>query len=217
MRSFLLLLCFAALSCREIEPYYDPEYVRGYQVNGILTTANGIPVDSAGVQLYYYYRYYGDQPVDTTEAIVTDSSQMIDVSVYTKEYVFLKTLYSGRAGFTGRIPYIDWDGNDSQGVSMPSGKYLIRYVIDSVFIKYSTTVLHGQVSVLTDGWGNFSIPNECLPVGEIFDIYYLNGQYYVTYQVEPRIALVFIRGDKRTDYFTVELQKDKITTGAFTL
>jgi len=217
VRFFLLMLCFAAVSCREIEPYYDPEYVQGYQVSGILTSSNGIPIDSAGVQLNYYFRYYSDEPVDTAEAIVNDSSQFIDVSVYTKEHVFLKTLYSGRAGFTGPIPYVYWDGKDSQGVSMPSGKYLLRYEIDSVFIKYSTTILQGQISAVTDSWGRFVIPNEYLPVGEIFNIYYLSGQYYITYQVEPRIALVFIRGDKRTDYYTVELQKDKITTGAFTL
>lgn len=218
MRVFLLLFCFAALSCREIDPYYNPDDIEGYQVDGILTTDNGLPIDSASVELYYYFRYYSDEPIDTIQAVVTDSSQLVDISVYTADYEFIKTLFSGPARMTGPLPrYSGWDGYDWRGVPMPSGKYLVRYKIDTSVIKYSVIILHGQVTTFTDQRGMFTIPNENLPVGELFDIYYPSGQYYVTYQVEERIALVFTRGDRHTDYLTLNLQKDKITTGAFKL
>jgi hypothetical protein len=217
VRAALLFLCVSAFSCREIEPYNNPDVVQGYQVNGILTTDNGIPIDSASILLYYYYKYYSDQPFDTVQAVVTNPAQLVDISVYTTNYEFLKTLFSGPAGMTGPLSHYTWDGKDWHGYSMPSGKYLIRYKIDTTIVKYSVFVLQGQVSAMTDYGGKFTIPNKYLPVGEIFDIYYMNGEYYVTYQVEPRIALVFIRGDRRTDFFTLDLQKDKITTGAFTL
>jgi hypothetical protein len=213
----LLLLCVASFSCREIEPFYGSQNIQGYQVDGILTTSNGIPIEGARVELYYYYRYNSEQSVDSVQAVVTDSSQMIDVSVYTTDYEYLKTLYSGRAGMTGLIPYYVWDGKDWHGDTLPSGKYLIRYVIDNTIIKYSTTILEGHVSAVTDYRGMFSISNEHLPIGELFDVYFLSGQFYASYQVEERIELVFRYGYARSGFIPLDLQKNKITTGAFTL
>jgi hypothetical protein len=217
VRWVFLFLCVAAFSCRAIEPYYDSQNIRGYRVDGILTTANGIPVEGAMVELYYYYRYNSDRPVDSVQAIVTDSSQMINISVYTTDYKFLRTLYFGRANMTGPIPHYEWDGKDLHGESVSSGKYLIRYVIDSTVIKYSTEILDGQVSAITDQGGQFSILDGNLPVGELFDVYFLNGQFYASYQVEERIALVFVHGDRRSEFLPLDIHKDKITTGAFTL
>jgi hypothetical protein len=217
VRAIILLLCLATFSCREIEPYYNTDEVQGYQVNGILTTANGLPIDSASVVLYYYFKYYNDQPADTIPVVVTNPTQLVDISVYSEEYEYVRTLFSGPAGITGAFPHYAWDGNDWRGVPVPSGKYLIRYAIDNNLIKYSVYILQGQVTTLTNSRGMFTIPNRNLPVGEIFDIYSINGQYYVTYQVEERIALVFVQGGRRSDFLTLNLQKDKITTGAFTL
>lgn len=215
MRVLLLFFLIISFSCREIEPYDNPENVQGYRLEGVLTTVNGIRIGGALVELYYYYNYYSDKPIDTMQAIVTDPSQIVDVSVYTIDNQYLRTIYNGPAGMTGPLPHYDWDGKDDLGNSVPSGKYLIRISIDSGIIKFSTAIIDGHVTAVTDQMGRFVIPNENLPVGELFDVYSLNGNFFASYQVRDYIALVFIVGDRRSQFQSITINKDVITTGAF--
>ena len=211
----LVLFCVFGLSCRDVQPVEQAATIEGYQLHGTVTAANGAPLDSVEVRLYYIYNVVQQTPIDTQLVVVTDSTKILDISVYTLTYRFIRELYFGYRR-TGVIPRFRWDGRDTEGVPVPSGKYFIRYLIDTVVVKYSPVVVDGNPTAFTDASGHFTIRNDSFPIRELFDLYNAENLYIGTYEVLPVIDLEFRKLNLRRTY-RVELTRDRATPGMFTL
>ena len=212
----VLTLGFTMLSCRDVQPLPVSTPVSGYQLNGILTTSNSIPISGAQVILYYNYIPLDYGPVDSIQVIVRDTNVTVDVSVVTTSLDFVVTLFHGHRS-AGLVPPFFWNGRDSKGALRPSGKYLLRYSLGSTIVKYSTFVLEGTPTATTDVNGLFTITNDHFPIGEIFDVYNDDGSYFATLQLIPNVALEFQYGSHASVFPSVDLTENFVTFGAFTL
>ncbi|MBI3364831.1 MAG: hypothetical protein HY033_07985 [Ignavibacteriae bacterium] len=217
MRSALIVVVgILAFSCRDILPLQPSNSTRGFQLNGTVTTPNGIPLDSVDVRVFYNYDLVQTTPIDTQQVLVKDPSRIVDVAVYTPDYQFVRQLYLSYWP-VGPVPRFTWDGHDADGALVPSGKYLIRYVVDTLIVKYSTVIIDGHRTTTTDPKGRFTLSAARLPVEEMFDHYRSNNTYEGTYRVLPEIDLVFTKSPLSKTYTGVSLDKNRITTVAFTL
>ncbi|MBI4548845.1 MAG: hypothetical protein HY707_12755 [Ignavibacteriae bacterium] len=213
---FFILACLAIVSCRDIQPFEAELTVKGYQINGTVTTENGVPLDSVQVILYYNYNLMGTTPIDTVQVYLTDLTQVVDVAVYTPRFEFVRQLCLNCLDTVGPVPRFQWNGRDNSGRMCPSGKYLIRYVIDNVIVKDSPLILEGRTTAMTDADGRFTITNDRLPIGEVVDRYDSNDQYLGTFEVTPTVELLFNKFALYVPYSLI-VTKDRITTGVFTL
>ena len=214
--SLVCITCAVLTSCRDIQPFQTVIPVQGFQLNGTVTSTNGIPLDSVRVRLYYIVDVVGYDPVDTQRVIVTDSTRIVDVSVYTPKLVFVRQLFFNYL-HTGPVPRFLWDERDQHGASVPSGEYWIRYAIDTVIVKYSVIVIGGHITAITDALGHFTITADHLPIGTVFDAYTTENVYDATFRVRPEVDLILIKSGIQTEYPSVQLNKDQITTAGFTL
>ncbi|MBI1806704.1 MAG: hypothetical protein HYR76_06590 [Ignavibacteria bacterium] len=204
------------ISCREVQPLPTTSELTGYELKGTVTTQNGIPIGGVDVDIYYNTEQAGTTATDTVQVIVTDSTHIVDVAVYNSNYEFVRQLYLGYLS-PGVVPRFGWDGTDQNQVPVPSGKYLIRYGVNNVLIKFSTVIIEGHRTATTDRFGRFNITSDHLPIDEVFDSYLSDGTYYVTLRILPFIDLEFRKQGLHQLYPAVELTKDKITNAVFTL
>ncbi len=212
---WLCLLAFVALSCREIQPLGDDTVINGYQLDGVVTTANGVPIGGVAVRLWYYYLPVYSGPTDTLQVFVTDSTKIVDIAVYTPDYHFVRQIFLGYRS-PGPLPRYRWDGFDQFGNVAPSGKYLIRYAIDTVIYKYSPLVIDGRITAQTDPLGRFTLKGAQLPVGDVFDFW--NGPAYDgTSEIDAQIGIDLTKLSSFKRYEAVALTKDRITNYNFTL
>src|SRR5437868_163259 len=126
----------ALFGCRDVIPFQDTTTIQGYQLNGAVTTASGLPIENADVELVYNYDFIGDTPSDTQQVVVTKPLSLVDVAVYTPTYDFVRQLFFDNRT-EGAVPHFYWNGRDRNNNLVPSGKYLIRYVIDTTIVKYT--------------------------------------------------------------------------------
>ncbi len=204
------------LSCREVQPFQPVSTIQGYRLDGIVTSANGIPLGGAQIYLYYNYDYYSDTPVDTVNVVVQSSTRSVDVAVYTPDHVFVRQLFLGPHA-PGVLPLMFWDGLDSHGVAVSSGKYLIRYALDGVVVKYTTVVIDGHLTAVTDAAGNFTLGPSVLPVGTIFDAYYQDSTYAATFVVLPAVDILLRQASFQKAYTGISLSLNQVSTIALTL
>lgn len=212
------MVCIGVFSsCRDIQPPFSSvQSITGYQLSGRVTTANGIPLDSVQVILYYNYDYVGSSPMDTQQVIVDSLSQIIDVSVYTPNIRYVRRLYHGIMQ-PGPVPRFRWNGRDDDGIPVPSGKYLIRYTIDSVTVKDSPVLVQGHVTTISDPLGRFVLGNERLPIGEKFDFYGSDGSFSGVARLIPYIDIELFKQGLHGSFSNISLTQGSITSGSFTL
>lgn len=210
-------LCLITLACREIQPPLESQSIKGYQFNGIVTTDNGYRLPGVNISLYFWYDKIGETPTDTQQVIVTNVTQIVDISVFTLKYDLVRTIYFDRRSRTGPIPRFFWDGKDDNKEHVASGMYLIRYYVGDSVIKYTPVVVEGHVTAESDGNGTFTIGNDNLPIGKLFDYYDSIGTFKGVNRILPKITLKLQRYDRGSKYSTTELMKDKIISGTFIL
>lgn len=216
-KRFLVVVAVSgcAFACRDIQPFQPLKLVNGYELHGIVLTAGGLPVNNVDVWLYYNYDLVSTTPIDTQRMIVTNTSTLVDVAVYTASLNRVRELYLGTLP-VGPVPHILWDGRNDTGAFMPCGRYLIRYALDAVVVKYSTEILEGTRTATTDSSGRFTISNDRFPIGEIFDGYLQNNTYDATYRVRTDVDIILRKLGFQSVYNQTML-KDKQTNVVFTL
>ena len=69
------MLSVAALKCREIQPLTPVVTVHGYQINGTVSTPNGVPLAGVEVILYYNYVFADPSPADTQAVVLVELEQ----------------------------------------------------------------------------------------------------------------------------------------------
>ncbi len=204
------------LSCREIQTYEPtPDTIAGYSLSGTVRSINGIPLDSVNIRLWYNYVPANTPPVDTHRVVVTDPTDIVDIAVFTPKYQFVRQLFFSYRS-PGPIPRAQWDFLDYQGKFVPSGKYIVRYSLDTVIMKEEIRIVEGTFVATTDANGKFFISTERFPIGERFDIYNIQNQYVGTYKVTPDVYLEF-RKYGLFGYGTVTIEDNKVTNASFTI
>jgi hypothetical protein len=207
-------LGLAAWTCRDIEPFEPRSSIRGYQLDGVVTTANGIPLDSVAIILYYDLALRSLHPLDSTDVVLSAPAQ-IDVNVFTTQGVFVKQLFSG-VHPAGVVERPSWDGTDQNDSPMPSGEYVVRYVVGSTLVKSVPVIIDGRITTMTDAVGRFSIANDRFPIGKLFDVYNSQNMYTGTFVVESDVQITLRRSDLIARYL-VSMRKDEITSVRLTL
>ena len=210
------MLSCIGLSCRDIQPFEPPSQIVGYFLEGTVTSSNGVPISDVDVKLYYTNKRVGGTPIDTQLVVVTSATHIVDVAVYTAGYAFVRQLFLGYRS-PGVLPVYRWNGLDENGASAGSGKYLIRYVVDTSIVKYSPVIIDGQLTARTDIFGHFTLGMKNLPIDERFDIYDSFGVFYGVYEVEPEIEIGLRKFTTSRRYTSIALTKDKTTTRTFIL
>src|SRR5712692_8620042 len=118
----LVLIGLLVSSCREIEPVSPGQVFSGYQINGIVTNASGIPLE--GIELRLFYEYGVRYPAqDTAQLFVSDSVNTIQAEVFDGEARLVRSFSIAR--FTGYLRRKIWDEKDSTSQSVKSGLYTI--------------------------------------------------------------------------------------------
>jgi hypothetical protein len=208
------ILCTTALACRDILPFTDESSIQGYQLNGAVTTPNGVPIDSVDVSLYYDYDFISDTPVDTLRVVVTKPLSFVDIAVYTSDLKFVRQLFFDYRT-TGVVPRAHWNGRDMNGRIVPSGKYLVRYAVDTAIVKYSPVIIEGKVTASTDAKGLFTLTPDRFPIGDVVDLYDVSDVYIGTYSVSSSVDIELQKLTLRRVYTDVGMEKNKITTKSF--
>jgi hypothetical protein len=218
VRSIIFIsLTLLVFSCRDIESPSELGNINGYEVRGRVATKNGIPIDSVQVSLFYYYDYIGNQQLDTVEIIITDTMQVLDVTVFTNKFKEVRKIFSGRWKKLGPVQHIYWNGRDDNNNPAPSGLYYMIFTLDSAVIKRNNMIIEGNVTTVTDYYGRFTLPNETLPVGAVFDAYNDDGSFYGVLKIEPKIALSLNKRQSVATYESIQLTKNTITSLALIL
>jgi hypothetical protein len=213
VRLFLFgILCATILSCREYHSFNAPVSVEGYQINGKVTSTNGVALDEVTVRVYYNLTKTRTTPLDTINYLVADSTKHLKVDVYDARERFIQNLYLAFAE-TGPLPRIFFD---APGDTFQSGKYLIKYQYDNRILKTVPVLIEGKITATSDYKGEFILEHDALPVGEEFDMYDSNRHFVGVYRVEKNIDLSLKKESKRGEYSIVVL-KDFITKRTFTI
>jgi hypothetical protein len=203
-------------SCREVLPLEISSPITGYQLDGTVTTSNGVPVSGVEVVLYYEKDLTGTQPTDTASVVVRDPTKPVDVAVYTEKLQFVRQLFLGYKP-AGVLPPMLWNGTDKNGAPVPSGKYVIRYVVDTAIVKFSPVLVEGHTTTVTDQLGHFTLNADRLPIGETFDLYSSTNAYVGTYQVVPSVDIILRTASSRMAYLTIDLLLNQVTSKVFIL
>lgn len=220
MRVFYLILIPAVLlSCRDLESPSDLGGVEGYELRGKVVTKNGLPLEEVQVSLYYYYQYISDRKLDTVQIVITDTSQILEVTVLKPDLSPVRKLFLGKWRTLGPLQQIYWNGRDDENRPMPSGLYYMDFRLDSLFIKRNSLVIEGNVTAVSDIYGRFTVRNQNLPVGVIFDAYRDDGSFNGVFKLEPEIALVLrsAEGGNSATYESIRLTKNIATSVALTM
>jgi hypothetical protein len=212
--SLFALALLVSFSCREITPFESLTGISGYELDGIVTTKDGRPIDSVTVRVNYFYRLVQQTPLDTQRLSVSDSTHSILIAVYTPAGARVRTVYSGHLPL-GTFPHYFWDERDDSGRFAPSGKYFLRYAESGTVLKSVPWLADGHITTSTNVAGQFTLSGTEIPAGEVFDLYYYNGSYDGTYMVQPKVHLELNRGALRAVADEVDLQTDYITRGSF--
>jgi len=205
----LSVVALALAGCREVGPYSpnSSSSFHGYQLQGNVVTQSGFPLQ--GVELEVFYDFRSGYPAQDTTAIpVPDSTDTIEVSVFSDDGILVKTFVLPPVYTT--LPRNIWNENDSSGVPVKSGAYFIRVYFDGAFARQYQWLVDGHVTAVTDDQGQFVITKLSLPIGIVCDLYDSAGTYRETAQITEEIFIRATRqGTVRTGYVT--LAKDQIT------
>lgn len=214
-----LLPCIVMLvmfsSCREIRSLEPDDVTDGYELRGRVTSQNGIPLDSVAVTLHYDVSFVSPMVVDTIPVVVRDSTKILFVAVFTPGNRYVRELFFGFRQ-TGPVPRFRWDERDDNAVIVPSGGYVVRYVVDTVIVKNVRVLADGNISAYTDENGEFVLTNDRFPIGQEFGLFTAQDEYAGLYNVRNEVELRFTKGTFVSTY-VVTMNVNTITRSTFTL
>jgi hypothetical protein len=209
----LLLLLVGA--CREIHEFAPVDAIDGYELQGVVTSQNGMPLDSVAVRLDYDFSFVSSRSLDTIQVVVTDSTKIVFVAVFEPSGRYVRELFFGFRS-AGVVPHFKWDERDDNGEIVPSGPYVVRYVVDTVIVKEVGAIADGNISAYTNENGAFTLTGDRFPVGVQFNLYTDAGEFAGVYRVLEDVQLRFSKGSFTSSYI-VTMNHNSITRSTFTL
>lgn len=208
----ILMFIFSSIlliSCREIIPVEEEVNISGYQINGIVTTASGSPIESVKVYLSYEKIKISSTPMDTFDLYISDPNTNVVVNVHNVLDEFVMTLFSGKLP-VGPVQRFNWDGEIDSLNFAPSGYYKIRIYFNNQLVEDYPVIVEGNLTAISNKKGEFFIYNKNLPVGKLYDRYDYLNRYIGTYKIVESVLLSLEhRGYTRRGY--VNLNYNKIT------
>jgi hypothetical protein len=208
-------LIVVSLSCRDITPYEPYVPIARYGLSGRVTSANGVAIESVAVSISYNFIQYDTTQLDTVNIIVDSRLHIYSVDVFDIHGLRVRNLYFDYPQL-GAFPRFFWDARDDSFHLVKSGKYFIRYVRDATILKVVPYLVDGLVTARTDNDGNFTVGQDNLPVGELFDLYSYGGTFEGVYQVTRDINVDLAKATLHRGY-TVTLQINNVYHGDFIL
>lgn len=208
----ILMFIFSSIlliNCREIIPVEEEVNISGYQINGIVTTASGSPIESVKVYLSYEKIKISSTPMDTFDLYISDPNTNVVVNVHNVLDEFVMTLFSGKLP-VGPVQRFNWDGEIDSLNFAPSGYYKIRIYFNNQLVEDYPVIVEGNLTAISNKKGEFFIYNKNLPVGKLYDRYDYLNRYIGTYKIVESVLLSLEhRGYTRRGY--VNLNYNKIT------
>lgn len=206
----IVLVLVGMIGCERDVPFMvpPPEPINGYQIEGYVTDRLGIPVKDLQVALWYEFDYVDGNPPNRT-LYVDNSNATSLVRVFDANKNVKKVLFQGRAPLG--ILDVSWDKKDSLGQPVPTGIYTVDFRQGGVLKNSYTTVVNGNVTVVTDSLGHYTITNDQLPVGFYPVPLYSNddSNFLGNFQVSSYVVLEFYLTSHRSA--SVILTPDQVT------
>jgi hypothetical protein len=198
-----------------MEPYesYVPSAL--YGLSGRVRSANGVAIESVAVRISYNLEQYDTTQLDTVNIVVNSRLHFYTVDVYNVHGAHVRKLYSDYPQL-GTFPRFSWNARDDSNHYVRSGKYFIRYARDTEILKIVPCLVDGLVTAYTDADGNFTVGEDNLPIGELFDLYNYSGTFAGVYQVTRDVTIDLSKATLHQGY-TVTLQLNNVYHGDFIL
>ncbi len=189
---FVAALILILFGCERQTPVDESPGTEGYRIQGRITDGLGNSLVGVKVKLYYDFYFIDGNPAPSTTYDVTNSVQVIRVTVNDRDNNVVRTLYNGTHS-TGTMR-VDWNRKDLQGNDMPSSVYTIQYWVDNQLKKSYPVTVNGTVTAVSDSLGAYVIPDKFLPVGFYPVPTYSSdsSKYYGQYQVAGNVGLDFV-------------------------
>lgn len=206
---FFISFSTIIISCREIILVEEEQIIPDYQINGLVTSASGSPIESVKVYLYYVILKISSTPLDTFDLYISDPNINVLVSVYNMSNEFVVNLFSGKLP-VGPVNRFNWDGMVDSTTFAPSGCYNIRIYFNNRLVKEYPIIVDGKLTAITNKKGEFFIYSKNLPIGKVFDRYDYQNKYLGTYQISKSVLLIinYLNYNLR---FVLDLEYKKIT------
>ena len=209
-RLAIALALVGMVGCERDLPFVVPPPVpiNGYQLEGYVTDRLGIPVKNLPIALWYEFDYIDGNPPNRT-FYVDNSNATCLVRVLDANKKVKRVLFQGKAPL-GTLD-IPWDRKDSLGQPVPTGIYTVDFREGGVLKNFYTTIVNGNVTVVTDSLGHYTITNDQLQVGFYPAPLYSNDDtdFLGNFQISSYVVLEFYLTSHRSA--SVTLTPDQVT------
>jgi hypothetical protein len=202
-------LAFLVCGCERQVPVIEDLRIDGYQIEGTVTDRIGNPIPNVGVRLQYTRESLVIDSVATREYVVTDPNAALQAIVVDSDDRVVPALPTSFYN-SGRFTAV-WNGRDTSGTIVPSGVYVIQYLVDGI-VRYSYRQLvdNGKVTA-TDPFGRFQITAKNLPI-DVYPIPFFrsDGSFVAFIRITNEMYVWFdLPSRSRATYRTIE--KGRIT------
>lgn len=204
--AFIIVFCSG---CERDTQLFSVDTTTGYKVQGRVTDRIGNPVVGVNVSVLYDYELVDRNPAPSKDFTVTDSTKTLSVVVKNRADQVIRTIFSGTLP-PGNHTY-DWDMKDANGNDPPASTYAVHYLVDGVSQKSYSVTVSGTIVALTDVQGQYTIPDDNLPIGYYpVPIYSFDKSiYYGNHRIVSTVRLAFVT-TTRTREVVVNVSKDVV-------
>jgi hypothetical protein len=186
--AIIIVFC---LGCERDTQLLSVETTTGYKVQGRVSDRIGNPVAGVSVSVWYDYELVDRNPAPSKDFTITDSTKTLSVVVRNRSGQTIRTIFTGTLP-PGNYTY-DWDMKDATGNDPPASMYAVHYLVDGVSQKSYSVTVSGTIVALTDVQGQYTIPDNNLPVGFYpVPIYSFDKSvYFGNHRIVPAVRLAF--------------------------
>lgn len=197
------------LGCERDTQLLSVDTTTGYKVQGTVTDRIGNPVVGVNVSVWYDYDLVDRNPAPSKDFTVTDSTKTVSVIVRNRADQVIRTIFSGTLP-PGNYTF-DWDMKNANGNDPPASMYTVHYLVDGVSQKSYSVTVSGTIVALTDVQGQYTIPDDNLPIGFYpVPIYSFDKSiYYGNHRIVSSVRLAFVTA-ARTREVVVSVSKDVV-------
>lgn len=204
--AFVVFFC---LGCQRDTQLLSVDTTAGYKIQGIVTDRIGNPVAGVNVSVWYEYDLVDRNPAPSKDFSVTDSTKTVSVVVRNRADQVIRTIFSGTLPAGNHV--YDWDMKNANGTDPPSSTYTVHYLVDGVSQKSYSVTVSGTVVVVTDVQGQYTIPDENLPVGFYpVPLYSFDKSvFYGNHRIAASLRMAFTTSARTKEVF-VNVAKDVV-------
>ncbi|MBI4428829.1 MAG: hypothetical protein HY562_06890 [Ignavibacteriales bacterium] len=200
----------AFLGCERDIGVNSSQIISGYRIEGRVIDRIGNPVVKVDVRVFYNYEFVDYNTPPSKEYTVPSPSPSVTVVVRTRLGVTIRTLYSGNPPPGAFV--VEWDQKGPNGDDVPSGTYFVHYLSNGASQKSYSVTVEGTIVVRTDSLGQYTIPDENLPIGYYPVPLYSSSEttFYGNHRISSSVLLLFTTSTRSREV-NVTVLKDRVT------